>query len=116
MGAVMGPGDDGMGNSGHGHLQCLEPLHIQEFTSVCVEGLLGREGREGLPSAWGLLGVLVPICSRGPDHWRQGSPGIPTVQLHRGALKPGLSPGLVLPGSRPDGSQKDEGAASMGSV
>lgn len=33
---------------------------MKEFTSVCMEGLLGREGRGGLPSAWCLLGFLRP--------------------------------------------------------
>lgn len=62
-----------------------------------------------------LLGVLAVICSQGLDHWRQGSHTVPTMQLQRGAPRPGISPGLVLPGSGSDGSQKgEEEAANMG--
>lgn len=77
-----------------------------------MKGLLGEEGQGGLSSAQCHVGAtwgFFWLPAWGPDHWRQGYCAVATVQLQRGALRPGLSPGLLSPGSRPaDGSQKGE--------
>lgn len=87
----------------HLGLQCVWRASLQE-----------RGGRPPLcPVPYGcLLGVVVVICAQGPDRCRQGSHAAPTMQLHRGAPRPGLSPGLVLPGSGPEGGQKGEKEAA----
>lgn len=119
-----------MGSSGDSHsrapgpaLSCAPspciPRTSPKFAG-CVEGLLGGEGREAplLPSAiWVPPGGSCGHLFSGPDHWRQGSHAAPTMQVQRGAPRPGLSPGLVLPGSGPEGGQKGEKeAANVGSV
>lgn len=124
-GAVIGPGDDGMGSSGDGHswapgraLSCtLSPSHLGLHLSLqCVwrASLEERGGRPPFcPVPYGcLLGVVVVICSQGPDRCRQGCHAAPTMQLQRGAPRPGLYPGMVLPGSGPEGGQKGEKEAA----